>query len=342
VQNFYDYCIFCGKELTTQEIKGKGDHIVPEYMYGSICMKEVCKSCNNRLGSKADFDAIEEARIISAAFKLDLPEIQAKIRDRGSGKIVDAKDGSEGEVRFKGGRPRVVPRQATATMFVSDETNARAHLLNRLRKDRRHGLTDDELQQHVNEELWPKYEALAYGESVTLPRLGTTLRKLSGKIHQNWKVTENAAMRLVAKIGYETAFLVFNRDCRDALPVLAQLADIAMGNVEVDRTVLAYPLSKYSPVTPPPHNPQYHHQIVVNFTEFANFIDIYFFGIVGFRVILRGSSSVAYGSLIHSEGDIEMISYLMTFEPGEPRRKFLFVRRVGAEDVEEHESSGLL
>lgn len=98
MQNFYDHCIFCFSKLTKEEKKGTGDHIVPEYMYGSICMKDVCERCNNRLGRSADVDAIEEGRIISAAFKLKLPELQARIRDRADGKIVDAMDGSEGRV----------------------------------------------------------------------------------------------------------------------------------------------------------------------------------------------------------------------------------------------------
>lgn len=220
MQSFFGTCIFCRDKLSRDEVKGRGDHVIPEFMYGSFCIKDVCTSCNNRLGHIADHLAIEDGRIISAVFKLDLPELKAKIRDRGQGKILDLTDGSESLVKFKDGKPWVVPRQVSEQMFVSDERDARAHLLNRLRKTTEHGLSEGERERIVHEELWPKYQALEPGESIHEPRLGFTLRKAPGKIVQDWKVTDGAAKRLVAKIGYEVAFLVFDRDRLAALPML--------------------------------------------------------------------------------------------------------------------------
>lgn len=147
---------------------------------------------------------------------------------------------------------------------------------------------------------------------------------------------------MVAKIGYETAFLVFDRDRLAAMPVLKHLAAVAMGHGRLDKSVLMYPLSKYSPVNSPPHGPKYHHQIIVWAEDIGNVIDIYFFGCVGFRLLLCGDSPTAYGPLPHPDGDLSMASFLMTFEPGEERRKYLFLRRDESEEVEEYSGTGLL
>lgn len=342
MRNFYSHCIFCFNELTKAEEKGTGEHIVPEFLYGSVCVKDVCVGCNSDLGRIADHLAVEDSRIISAAFALNLPELQNKIRDRGTGKIIDVTDGSEGPVRFKNGKPWVVPQRVSDDLFVSGEQDVQAHLLRMLRKRPEHGLDPVEVEQIVKHQLMPRYDRLGPGESVSEQRLGVSLRKAPGEIHQEWKVTEGACEQLVAKIGYETAFLVFDRDRLAAMPMLRQLAAVAMGQGRLDRPVLMYPLSKYSPVNSPPQGPKYHHQIIVWLQDVHNIIDIYFFGCVGFRLLLRGDSPAAYGAFSHPDGDIDMVSFLMKFEPGEEKKKYLFLRRDRSGEVEEYSGRGLL
>jgi len=341
MQNFYDRCIFCFNQLTEIDKKGTGDHVVPKVLYGSFCSKDVCVGCNSRLGLASDPLALEDERIISAAFSLDLPELQAQIRDRAMGKIVDLSDGSEHPVRFKRGKPLVVPKQVDDQLFESDERDAVGHLIRMLLKDPRHALSKEETERIVRDELMPKYERLEPGESVSEPRLGTRLRKAPGRIVQKLKVTEGAAQRLVAKIGYEWAFVTFDRDrLVSSASVLEQLSTVAMGDGTLGGDILMYPLDPYSPVNAPPRGPKYHHQIIIWYEDIANIIDIYLFGCVGFRLFLRGDSAEAYGPFKHPEGDIRMFSLLMTFEPGKERQKQRFLRRVGSESIEQADLTG--
>ncbi len=172
MQNFYSQCIFCFNELTVADKKGTGEHVIPETLCGSLRMKDVCVGCNSDLGRIADHLALEDVRIISAAFELDLPELQAKIGDRGTGKIVDVSGGSEGPVRFKDGRLWVVPQRVSDELFVCDERNANYHLLRMLRKNPQHGLEHAEVERIVRNDVMRTYECLDPGESVSEQRLG--------------------------------------------------------------------------------------------------------------------------------------------------------------------------
>ena len=73
------------------------------------------------------------------------------------------------------------------------------------------------------------------------------------------------------------------------------------------------------------------------FEEYANIIDIYFFGCVGFRLFLRGDSLAALGPCPFPDGDLDMVSFVMTFEPGTNKDTIGFIRRAGQEEVEQME-----
>ena len=60
VQNFYTHCIFCSSELREKDRSRRGEHIIPELLYGSLCIKDVCIGCNNKLGHSADHLALED------------------------------------------------------------------------------------------------------------------------------------------------------------------------------------------------------------------------------------------------------------------------------------------
>ena len=345
VQNFYTHCIFCGSELTENEKQRQGEHIIPECLYGSFCIKDVCIRCNRTLGHTADHRALEDRRIISAAFELDLPELQARIRDRSKGKMVDESGESLAPVVFKNGKPKLVPQPISDKLFTCDERDAPTHLLNRLRKDRRHGLEDEEVEQIVIRELMPRYNQLNPGESVSEPRLGVGMRKAPlGPIHQQWKVTEGAAERLVAKVGYETAFLILDREGLASTCAISDLAAVAMGDGHLSKLVLMYPPNTYSPVNAPPYGARYHHQIIFSLGTLGTkyFIDIYFFGCVGFRLLLRGDSPGTCRPIPHPDGDLEVVSLLMTFEPNLQRMKYVDLRRAGSEAFERYDLTGLL
>lgn len=341
MQNFYSHCIFCFNPLSAIDKKAKGEHVVPGHMYGSICVKDVCVDCNSDLGHSADHLAIEDSRIIAAAFALELSELQNRITDRGTGRIIDISDGFASPVKFKNGKPWVVPQRVSNELFVCDDEDAETHLLNILRKEPQDGLGDAEFESKVWNKLIHEYRWLKSGDSVSEPTLGIGLRKAQGKIQHELKITKGACERLVAKIGYETAFLLLEQDRLAAMPVLQQLAAVAMGQGRLDNQILMYP-RQYSPVNSPPQGPKYHHQIVVSVKEIGIFIDIYFFGCVGFRLRLHGDGPIVYEPIPHSDGGLDMVSVLMTFVPGEEKGKYIFFRRDGSDKVEEHCVTGLI
>ena len=345
MQNFRSHCIFCSKSLSDVERKGEGDHIIPEFLYGSLCIKDVCTSCNSELGGSTDNLPLEDKRIISAVFALDLPELQAKIRDRGTGTLIDSTDKTQLSVRFKGGLPRVVPKKMSKELFVCDERENLTHLMNMLKKDPHIGIPDFEMQRIVQEQLLPKYDRLCPGDSVSEPILGVRLRKAPCEIVQNLKITDDACTKLVAKIGFEIATLVFEEERRVSLPILTELADIAKGRREFRESVLMYPPERFSPVNAPPFGPKRHHQIVVWYESYGNVIDIYFFGCVGFRLFLFSEAAEAVGPFRHTEGDIHMVSFLMSFdsnETGIQKKKYMFVKRMQCEKIEMYNGGNVL
>ena len=256
--------------------------------------------------------------------------------------MVDESGESQAPVVFKNGKPRVVPQRVSDELFTCDERDAPTHLLNMLRKDQRHGLQDEEVKRIVESELNPEYQGLKPGESVAEPRLGVRMRKAPGKIQQEWKVTEGAAERLVAKIGYEMALQILDRESLAATSAIWDIAAVAIGDGRLDKSVLMYPLNRYSPVNDPPHGPKYHHQIIVGAQDIGHFIDIYFFGCVGFRLFLRGDSPGACGPLPHPDGEVDIVSFLMTFAPKQARKKYVHLRRAGSEKFERYDVTGLL
>ena len=337
MENFYPFCIFCGETLTKSDKKGAGEHIIPQNLYGSCTTKDVCKRCNNLLGQSVDPLAIEDQRIISAVFQLNLPELQAAILDRGTGRSIDMTDGSELLVRFKNGMPKVMTRKVCEDLLVCDESESHKHLFNLIRKNHGHRLSESQIADIIRNEIAPKYDRLSPGDSVKVPWLDLHVTKKPCKIEHECRVTKGACQRLVAKIGYEFAWMAFTGKRRRALSTeLCHLANVAMGRGELKPPILLYPIRRYSWINEPPHGPKYHHQMIVWYEDYANFIDIYFFGCVGFRLMLSGVAPDAYGPCPSPEGDLVMLSIVMTFEPGAAKTRHGWSWRVGQSEPEQH------
>lgn len=339
MESFFENCIFCFKKLSNKERKGRGEHIIPGFLYGSMRFKDVCRQCNNRLGSIADSRALEDARVISAVTTLDLPSLSKRIIDRGTGVMIDPEDGSRLPVTFKDGIHRIVPHQPSRNLFISAEGEALKHLENRLSKDKRHGLSPEEITDLLNREIAPKFNALGAGESMEVPDMGIILsKKAGGAIERKYKITPRAAESLVAKIGYEIAFLVFDQDRILALSsLLDTLSATAFGHGELDQTMLVYPLRRHSYITKA-NKSDYHHQIIVWCqTNSPVFIDVYLFANVGFRLVLHAPHHEARGPIMVQDSPIEMVSFLMTFLPNCPPGKFVHVKRATHDEIDEWE-----
>ena len=78
MKNNYENCVFCNEDLTREEKKGRGEHVIPKSLLGSFCMKDVCSECNNTLGSQVDHLALEDERIIEAV-SLDPPRVRSAL-----------------------------------------------------------------------------------------------------------------------------------------------------------------------------------------------------------------------------------------------------------------------
>lgn len=325
MQSFFNHCIFCFRPLSHGERKSDGEHVIPEFLHGSLCIKDVCPQCNSLLGSEADHLALEDERIIAASFALDLPELQNRIIDRGKGVFVDEEDRSERAVKFKGGKPRIVPRKVRENLLETDEKDAPTHLRNILARLPPKGLKKGEIEKLSQELMW-RYENIEPGESVHEPRLDMTLRKLRGEIKHQFKTTPNAAHRLIAKIALEFSLYAFNRDRLVTIPALDEIYTVALNGGELRNTTLMYPISPFSPVVTDPKEPKYFHQIILYYGDVGNLLDIYFFGCVGFRLSLREDDPSLFGPMKVDGKDVSMISILMTFEPNKPKERYLFSR----------------
>ena len=150
------------------------------------------------------------------------------------------------------------------------------------------------------------------------------LRKtIPTKIQVQPKVTPRACERLVAKIAWEVACSFIYSERLHLLSAATELPSIALGESDFDECPLVGPTEQFSPSNSPPHGPKYFHEIVVQYQDHFNAIDIYFFGCVGFRVLLFASSPEGHGPMKTDAGNIRAHSLRMTFEPGKPRQRFV-------------------
>ncbi len=342
LENIYTNCIFCFQPLTECDTKPSVEHIVPQSLYGSICIKDVCILCNSRLGQTADFMAIEDARIVSAILTLDLPILKQKIQERGHGIAVDALDGTESAVKYKNGTAKTVTHRRPDGSLVSDERDWPEIVRNLLSKKAGNERYSTGRIDQIISQLGHRYSALSPGESTVDTGSGIGLRKRPVQVQPLLKTSDGACERLVAKIGYEFSFLVFDSVRLQCLRVLEKLSSVAMGNGSLDDTVLMYPPVGRDLFNSGNRRPEYFHQIILQCREFGYFIDIYFFGSVGFRLFLHDEAPEARGPLPHPDGDIDCVVFMMTFQPSQPIGKSVFIGRSGSDELEEYDGSDVL
>jgi len=323
LKNNFQYCIFCFGSLDGAERKGRGEHIVPAYLQGSVTIKDVCRKCNNHFGKTADSRIIEDPRVISAIFELDLPELQAKIRDRGSGRIVDRFNGTEAPIRFKNGNPKIQPGWSPEGVFNANEDDWTTHV-QRLMEGSRDAQNGGQLHELIENDLKPAYDSLEPGDTMDVSGSDLSIRKGSGQIFQDWKVTDGAAWPFVAKVAYEFAFMCFEKDRILALTDLEHLRDVAFDRAVAKRPVFNYPVMRNSSYSGSSTKPMYHHEIVVSIQDIGVFIDVYLFGSVGFRVYFALRDQIATAPIRIGEQEFHTVSFVMTFEPAQQRQKFCF------------------
>ena len=337
MESKFGRCIFCRDELTRAEKKGRGEHVIPEYLSGAICFKDVCSSCNSDLGKTADSPAKEESRIVAAAFELGLPELTSKIYDHGSGTFYDSEESVELNVKFRDGLPRITPQKFGEKLFV-DSKDTISKLIEILKKNPPEGVAKEEVKKLVEDhsEIIENQEA---EKKIELPKLEHTTKKRPGDIVFHPTITSEAAHRLVAKIGYEIMFYAMSGPRLSLYSdVMVHLMKVAFGVEEPRKAVFMYPRR---PIAPSNRNggAKHFHQIVIRYEDRATIIDIYFFGRVGFSLLLTGDSKEAYGPL---DDEIVLLSLVNWFKSEEEKRKFIFFQTVDDDEPVCYEFTGLL
>ncbi len=71
MEGMFPDCIFCAATLAPPGQRGGGEHIIPEFLMGSWCTKDVCARCNHYFGANVDHLALQDRRVIDTIGHLD-------------------------------------------------------------------------------------------------------------------------------------------------------------------------------------------------------------------------------------------------------------------------------
>lgn len=273
MQAFGKHCIFCGRELTGNEKRSKGDHIVPRLLYGILCMKDVCRTCDSLFGSKADIPALKDPFVVGAAFHLDLPELQNRIKDANPAYLEDRNDGRRIPAKSKGGEVRMEPGFRRKDYFEAPSDYMLKHRLpNHFRKfGEQCGVPEEEIRA-VTEKAKKGIPGLALGDEYHVPETGDVFRVGKTEAFHEISSRIGAIDRLIAKIAYELVWLVTDDGSQMALKAdLDKLRDLALHGTNPDRPMILRPRSLtrefYSP-----NNSDYVHHLQVEWE--ANYLRV--------------------------------------------------------------------
>ena len=173
----YNCCIFCGEILPPPSERGEGEHIIPKLIYGSVKIKDVCESCNSKLGAEVDHLILEDPRVIDAIITLDIEELKDKVVQRGTTTGYDTVDGHEIEYRLKNSKYRMILRQIEPDGIEHDEKDALSVLIGMAKKRRHPAFSEEEAVHYVKNILWKDYEKLEPGREIDAKPIGRRIVK---------------------------------------------------------------------------------------------------------------------------------------------------------------------
>ena len=325
-------CIFCGFNFQMDDGKRSREHIIPEFLAGSLVIRDVCVSCNSKLGAEVDHLVVQDSRIINAINSLDLPDLQARIREEGHSFGIDILDGRKIPAKFHNGKPKLTPRRIDTDGIECPEEEALAALHTIVNRDDRLDWSEEKRKDYVDSIAWPKYLATDAGESCNFPEIGRELRKRQvGEFVTNPKWSPGAAHRLVAKIIFEICHYALDWPLRQLVREdLNWYGAFAYGEKQEEEGRICYRIQDELPPT------DYCHLIQILFYEPFIAIDVDFFQSVNFRGCLfpRGQYSLPK----HNGNEIEGIGIAMTFKP-RPREQFIAFRHKGTGKWQEFQLS---
>ena len=315
MQAFYPNCIFCGKELPPFDKRGKGEHVIPEFIYGSVKIKDVCQACNRKMGSEVDHLIIQDLRIINAIRKLGITELEDKIIEQGSTVGRDSIDGHEIKYNYKDKKFKMKPARIDPDGFELPESDAKSNWI-KMAKRKRHPLfSEEEAIYYINNILWPAYEKLPSGGEIDAKPIGITVKKRQSTMEKtDFKSSKSAANRIVAKIIYELCWYVLELPTRDCLlDDINYFGKLAYGKADYEDSRIVFRPDRE------PLEPDFYHLIQFHFDRGHVLVDVDFFKSVNFRVMLRADKSFPLPMI--EEKETEGFGIFMSFDPGKDKRK---------------------
>jgi hypothetical protein len=325
-------CIFCHTPFGENAHSRSREHVIPEFILGSLMIQNVCKMCNSRLGQEVDHLILKDGRVINAINKLHLPELENKILQSGETIGIDTLDGTEKQFQMKDGKPYLIPSNIGPEGIIVPDYKVGDVLKKRIERRKELNWSSGDVKEYIDKKVLPKHVEMEFGEELNFTEIGYTLRRGQvGNLVTFPKWTPGAANRLIAKIIYEIAHYLIPRDilmmCHKDL---YSFCEIAMGRLtEQDWRIMLRPDDE-------PKSPDYYHLIqVLYYTSGYIAIDVDFFGCVNFRGTLRPAGK--YSPPLQNGKILEGVGFGMSFIPEQAHKKRLAFRYAdGTNKWEEH------
>lgn len=198
------------------------EHIIPQLLLGCDIIHDVCKYCNSKLGREVDVLALEDWKVGDAIRDLcareeyrnhkNLQRLQARLKDRGRTEVRDADSGTPLNASTLNGETKVQFTEGEGGIsYASDPMDlVEAHR----KRERRKGPPDipASLVNMSKSEILQGFESLGEQDLFTVPisdSKALSIGKTSIEARIEWKETDFAASRLVAKIVYEMVMCRF-------------------------------------------------------------------------------------------------------------------------------------
>lgn len=280
MRGFRDSCIFCGRDLPPLNRRGKGEHIIPEVLLGTITTKDVCKDCNSYLGTNVDSLWHSHSDLCQAILDLELPELHEKIYDRAELVTTDSTTGKILPSKSKRGRVRIVRhKDEDGVVWHGDHNSALKEVRTKLQRGGRK--KDSGSSESIDPNHLESLKKLNPGEILEIPGSNLAIRKGTSETKFRLPHDPTSFNRLISKIAYESAFLLFRPEViPQVVDVLEELAKNALLGEEVSTGRIGTPPSDEEELPP-----GVAHMITAWDWEPTHCIDISLFHAVNFRVI---------------------------------------------------------
>lgn len=205
-------CIFCCEEKDPSD-----EHVIPSSLGGNLTIRHVCSDCNSTLGRQADVD-FEANYFIARAYKeLGWEEKLAEVIKKAEVTATDRESLISMRLKIIDKDDfQIVPQDLPDGSLIVPEDEAndviQKKVARRSKEYLAHGLSMREIESY-KEKLIKDYWSADPNTLVSAPELGFDLIKHSSELDEKARYTKKIPLRAIAKIGYETVFLVLGYRC---------------------------------------------------------------------------------------------------------------------------------